>query len=235
MVYRVRFKIKSPVIVSTPIHFDAVLSAIHPAMHNINTVNRRCNAESVIDAPLPVDSAKLGDCWVYCCSSADYEDAKSYQTKITKRKDGADYFYIKGRQTPRSGTGRDRCDTVYGVVCSAVCFLVSTSELGELRRLCKRVHAIGGLRKMGFGEVTDFEIIECPGCDWRKCLVANGRAVRNLPGALVKHPTVRVPTKHPYWLADHLEPGVAEGDIAELKDEVFLNEHIEYIKRRKSD
>nr|DAI46085.1 MAG TPA: Cas system-associated RAMP superfamily protein [Caudoviricetes sp.] len=236
MVYCVKFRVKSPVIVSTPIHFDAILSAVHPAMHNLNTVVRRSQAEDVVDAPLPIDSAKIADTWVFCCSSADYSNARPYCTKFTKRKDGLDYCYIKSRQTPRSGPGRDRCDTIYGVLCSSVDFFVSCGSVNELSRLCRRVHGIGGLRKMGFGEVTEFEIIERTDLQWQDCLVRDGVAVRNLPVEMIVGQATRlVATKHPYWLADHLRPGVEEGDAAELREEVYLNEYIEYFKSRRTD
>ena len=81
MVYKVVFDVRTPIITNTPIHFDALLSAVHPAMHNGYGLTRRSGAESVVTAPLPIDSVKINDTWMWCCSTADYADAKPYTDK----------------------------------------------------------------------------------------------------------------------------------------------------------
>ena len=223
MVYKVVFDVRTPIITNTPIHFDALLSAVHPAMHNGYGLTRRSGAESVVTAPLPIDSVKINDTWMWCCSTADYADAKPYTDKITKRKDGVDYFYIDGRQTPRTGPGRDRCDTVYGVSCSAVSFLASTADVKELNRICQRVNNIGGLRKMGYGEVTQYRIDET-NLRWEDCVICGGVAIRNIPAEMLENNCLnRVCTKDPYWLPANLHYGVQSGEKAKLKPEVWLN------------
>ena len=52
MVYKVVFDVRTPIITNTPIHFDALLSAVHPAMHNGYGLTRRSGAESVVTALL---------------------------------------------------------------------------------------------------------------------------------------------------------------------------------------
>lgn len=223
MIYRITYRVKTPIITVSPIHLDALLSAVHPAMHNIKAITRRSSRYEVITAPLPIDSARLGRDWVWCCTTADYsDDAIPYSDKITKRKTGIDYFYINGRQTPRTGTGRDRCDTIYGVVCSNVSFLASSSDKRELARICGRVKSIGALRRMGYGEVTEMEIEET-NLSWKDCLVRDYRAMRAIPKNMLTHcKTQRVVVHPPYWLHERVE-GVLPGDFAELRKDVTLS------------
>lgn len=224
MVYKITFEVKTPIITDTPIHLDGLLSAVHPAMHGTEIITRNSTIAQMKDAPLPIDSAKIGNVWVWCCTAANYsDDAVPYQDHITKRKVACDYFYIESRQTPRTGPGRDRCDTVYGVSCSTASFLASTKDRKEIERICRRVKNIGGLRKMGYGEVTRFEVEETL-YSWRDCLEQEGIAVRNLPSEMLETPcNMRVPVKHPYWHPDHYIPGAFAGYDVKLKSEVWLN------------
>ena len=157
MIARVRFSVAAPIITTAPIHLDALLTAVHPAMHNSGAVpTRGGSSKELKHAPLRMDKAIVDDIWVWCCTAADYVDASPYHDHICKRKDGIDYFYVDRQQTPRTGPGRDRMDTVYGVLCSSVQFWASMfdSSIYEFERICKRVHSIGGLRKMGYGIST---------------------------------------------------------------------------------
>lgn len=224
MVYCITFYMQTPIITTTQIHLDAVLSAVHPAMHGKEIITKQSVRESITIAPLPIDSAKIERDWVWCCTAADYSsDAKPYYEKITKRKDGMDYWYINSRQTPRTGAGRDRCDAIYGVLCSAVNFWASTTNEKELSRICNRVKNIGGMRKMGYGAVTGFEIAKTE-LNWKECLVQKSVVMRNLPCAMVQEECQnRVYTHHPYWIPCNLNYGVEAGGRATLKSEVWLN------------
>lgn len=224
MVYRITYQLASPIITSTPIHLDALLAAVHPAMHNLPQLTKWSTAELARRAPLPLDSARILDTWVWCCTSADYSsDAQMYQDKYSKRKTGTDYYYLNARQTPRTGTGRDHCDTIYGVVCSSVSFWASSQDYKELTRICRRVKWIGGLRKMGYGEISGMELEETS-LAWQECLIRDGRAMRNLPAEMVlNHCSDRVVVKPPYWLQARLRAGVLAGEPAELDREVWLN------------
>lgn len=227
MVYRVRYYVDTPVIVNAPIHLDGVLAAVHPAMHNLGGINRFSGRNNVITAPLPLDSAKIDKTWVWCATAADYAPgATAFTDKFDKRKDALDYHYISRRQTPRTGPGRDRMETVYGVACEYVQFWASSANLGALRRICARVKHIGNLRKMGYGNVHEMQITESERI-WKECLILNGIAVRNLPGQLIEtgEKIVEVQTVSPYWLPDNLIPGCREGDRCALKAGVYLNEY----------
>ena len=92
MVYKVVFDVRTPIITNTPIHFDALLSAVHPAMHNGYGLTRRSGAESVVTAPLPIDSVKINDTWMWCCSTADYADANHTPIKLRSAKTALTIF-----------------------------------------------------------------------------------------------------------------------------------------------
>lgn len=226
MVYEVRFYVSTPVITTAQIHLDGILSAVHPAMHNLNGITRQSARRELTAAPIPVDSAKIDGSWVFCCTASDFDDsAKVFTDKFNKRKDAIDYHYINRRLTPRSGPGRDRLETCYGVICEFVRFYASTSDLQELTRICKRVRSIGNLRKMGYGAVSSFCVAETE-LQWSDCLVQSGVSMRNLPARMAIDGHIsRIPVRAPYWLPDNMEPGIMAGEKCRLADGVWLNEY----------
>lgn len=229
MVFQLIFKVRTPIIVDGPMHLDALLAAVHPAAHNQEIfLTRRSAAEDVHQIPLEIDRAWMpGGMWVCCCSTADYsDDAKPFSTKLATAKKPQDYFYLNAMQTPRTGPGRDRLDTVYGVACSSVSFLVSARKASKLDRLAKRVKNIGGLRKAGYGEVVEYELLERPDLDWRDCLVSkDGFALRNMPAEMVESDEITsVVVRAPYWVSSMAVPGVTEGASIRLRSEVELRE-----------
>lgn len=236
MVYEIRFHVSSPVIVSGPLHLDGVLAAVHPAAHNLDFINRSSKADDVVTIPLPLDSAKIGDTWVWCCTAADYDDtAVAYHDKFAKRKDYADYHYINARQTPRTGPGRDRMETIYGVSCKYVRFWASTGAGKELERIVRRVRSLGSCRKMGYGAVTDVMLSET-GMAWMDCIVRDGIAMRNIPTQVAESAEMtRVPTVPPYWLPSNLVPGVEAGNPCALRDGVWLNGYSRYRKKEQDE
>lgn len=227
MVYEVRFYVDAPIIVGSPMHLDAILTAVHPAMHNLSYINRFSNKNEIVVAPLPLDSAKIKGIWVWCATAADYGPSPQFfYDKFDKRADAMDYHNIQKRLTPRTGPGRDRMETVYGVVCEYVRFLASATNKNDLSRICRRVKAVGGLRKMGYGRVKELTFTETSQ-SWKSCLVRNGMAVRNLPAVMIKtaEKTVKVQVTPPYWLPDNMVEGVREGTICSISSEVWLNEY----------
>lgn len=227
MVYKIIFEIKTPIISLTPIHFDSVLSAVHPAMHGGSGITRRSSTLPKA-APLPLDSVKIDKSWVWCCSTAEYSDnAKIYTDRFTRRTSGIDYNYLSGVRTPRYGTNKDRCESIYGVVCDNISFLASLNDLKELKRLCKRVKSIGALRKMGYGEVINYNIVPTE-LGWKSCIWDSKKMMfrRNLPQPMIKDKCYRkVPVHHPYWLSCGHEFGAFAGDNGFVNEEVYLNVH----------
>lgn len=222
MVYKVSFKMRTPVILTSAIHFDALLTAVHPMMHNLDRVTKTSGAEKVVTAPLPIRKICKDGAWVWCCSAALFpDDSKFFNGKVNKVKNGIDYFYLKAKQQPATGIDRNRCDTIYGVTCREVYFLVESANPKELERICRRVRSIGGLRRMGYGEVTEIVYEECPELTWQDTLVKDGIALRNIPAELLENKANNmIVTRPPYWLAAHRRSGVAEGEEAVIKEEL---------------
>ena len=226
MVYRIVFDMVTPVITTAPIHLDGLLSAVHPAMHNLDiSPNRFSKTDCLRVAPLEIDSVKIGPCWVWCCSAGEYDDnAVPFHDKFNKRKDCNDYTYLSGRITPRTGPGKDCMETAYGIACQSISFLFSAPKSKEVERVAKRIHNIGSLRKMGYGQVKGFRIEET-GLGWKDVILQDGVAVRNLPGTMVDtDELISVHVRHPYWMPANMEDGVMAGMPCRLKEGVYLNE-----------
>lgn len=224
MIYEARLYVDTPVMMTVPIHFDALLASVHPAMHNLKQVTRFSKAEDVVTAPLPLDSAKAGNAWIWCASTGEFDDqAIAFDDKFNKRKDHTDYLYAQKRLTPRTGPGRDRMETAYGVLCKYMSFVYSTTAPKETDRIIKRIRSIGGLRKMGYGNVTGYEVTEI-GLNWRECLVKDGMARRHLPTSMAIGEITEACVTPPYWLASNKVPAIFTGSECELKDGVRLNE-----------
>lgn len=225
MIYEIRFSIDTPVITTTDIHLDSLFYGVCPAAHNKNYfVDRNTRSDRLGVLPIPIDCAKIGGDFIYCCTAADYISAEAVCDTATKRRDGEDYMFYHKQQTPRKGIDKDYMMKLYGVVCSAVSFRCSSSNLSALERYVKRLKNIGGMRKQGYGHITGYEIITMPEADWRDCLIENGRAVRNIPEAFLEGEGRQfLRCFPPYWLPDGKINCAAVGEAAELKDSVYLS------------
>ena len=226
MVYKLTFLVATPVITQTDIHLDALFSFISPASHNKDKhINRFTNAADIKQLPLPIDAIKRGKDWVFCCSAADYGGAKAICDNATKRCDGKDALYYHKNLTPRTGADKDVMLKLYGVVCNSVSFLLSSSNKADVARYARRVRNIGAYGKMGYGEVTGY-ILEEIGGDWQQCVISGGKAIRNIPAALLDNESRSEDCcRSPYWLPDGKEPCAAVGDFAVLANDVFLSEY----------
>lgn len=225
MVYEARIYVKSPIILTEAIHFDALLSSVHPAMHNLGThLTRHSNSKEVRHAPLPIDSAKCENTWVWCATISDFDNtATFFNDKFNKRKDHIDYMYLKKRYTPGTGPARDKMETAYGVLCKYVKFYYSTTDNKEVERILKRVRNLGALRKMGYGEVSGFETQET-NKSWQECLVKDGEAQRNLPEEIADGDYTKICVHPPYWMPSNEVSGIMYSNKCTLKEGVWLNE-----------
>jgi hypothetical protein len=154
MIYKISFEVKTPIITSTDIHLDSIFYCVSPASHNKDVHISRFSTSLPPELPIPIDCAKIGDKYIYCCSTADYINAEQITENFTKRRDYIDYHYLNNIQTPRKGIERDIMTKAYGVVCTAVEFKLSSTNFADVNRYCRRIHSIGGLRKEGYGEIT---------------------------------------------------------------------------------
>ena len=226
MVYTLTFYLRTPVILTAPLHLDALLSAVHPDMHGGGVVSKITDKSEIRQAPLPLDSAKLGRAWVWCASAAEFaDDAQYYEDKFARRKTDHDYLYMRGRQTRTFGPQKDLMAAVYGVVTPWVRFLASSANLHDLRHIAKRIKSVGAHREKGYGQVERMEI-QPVDLDFTACLVDDGRARRNLPGTLAEGRIVSmVNVRPPYWHACTMEQGVTVGGKCRLREGVWLNEN----------
>lgn len=225
MVYELVFKMLTPIITTTDIHLDAVFSAVSPAAHNKDYVITRYTSPDLIkQLPIPIDCAKINNKFIFCCSVADFHNAKMICDTSTKRKDGDDMFFYHKTLTPKKGVEKDSMIKLYGVSCDYVSFLLSSSNKQSVIRYAKRVKNIGSMRKQGYGQVIDFEINELPDKNWKDCLISNGKAIRNIPSDFLDSPcNTKSRCLTPYWLPDGKELCAVVGNYAILKDDVFLS------------
>lgn len=225
MIYEIRFDVDTPVITTTDIHLDSLFYGISPAAHNKDFfVDRNTCCARLAVLPIPVDCAKIGKDFIYCCTAADYINAEAISDTATKRRDGEDYMYYHKQQTPRKGIDKDHMIKLYGVACSAVTFRCSSSNLPSLERYVKRLKNIGAMRKQGYGHITGYEITPFPEADWKDCLIENGRAARNIPESFLETEGRQfLRCFPPYWLPDGKVSCAAVGEFAALKDGVYLS------------
>lgn len=183
----------APVVVhpSSPLHLDALLSAVHPAMHDKGKVTRQ-GASGVEYAPLPLLRALSPDApcdWIFAASAMEVSaDAELSTVSFTKRRDGVDVLMGERQITPGMGPMRDRMTTAIAVLAREVFFFAVCYDTSELSRLLRRISHIGGMRKQGYGEVCGWGTEELGGYDrWRESLVLAGKARRFLPASFCNY------------------------------------------------
>lgn len=228
MIGRITFYLKTPIIFTNPIHLDGLLASVHPAMHNVGAISRFSQIDKIIVAPLPLDSIKINNCWVWCCSTGEFADDTTFFTdKFNKRRDQIDYLYLSGKHATGSGPARDRLESVYGAVCKSISFDFSASKINSrIEQLAKRVKNIGNMRKSGYGEVDRYEINEISNMTWQDCIIKNGEARRNLPQEMIVEKCDDIfNVVPPYWFPGGRKNGVTVGFECTLKDGVWLNEY----------
>lgn len=225
MLYEIRFRLSRPLIVDDPIHFDAVLTAVHPEAGGPVDTLRAIREKRLADLPLPIKKVRCDDDWIWAASTIDLSsDAVPFSGKYSKRKDMNDARWLEKNLMVIGGVFKDAVSDAAGYVCSAASFLAETDDVESLALMCGRVSHLGRLRGMGYGVVSGMEIAEAPEQDWRLTLVREGRAVRNLPESFVDGGCVApVRIRPPYW--GHLgmrQPGVTPGESITLRAEVSL-------------
>lgn len=207
-------------IIDSELYLDSILSAVHPAMHGREAIVRS-GLSRTQHAPLPCAAYWDGNRrLVWLCSSANYVDGASVEsTDFTKRRDPMDaYFAARGYQ-PASGTLRDRMEKRSLIMAPRIQWSIATNDPKELQRLLRRVSGIGALRKMGYGEISRWEVDE-DGSDITRCLVDDGKAVRRIPISVLAfyarcEPISVMP---PYWYMAERVDGVVVGTPCELKE-----------------
>lgn len=222
-IYKITFFMQTPIALSSPLHFDGLLTAVHPAMHNTTTPTRYSKNIPIIDAPLPLCNIRSKNRWVWGCTAAEFpNNAKLSQDSITKRRTPQDIFNAMRSFLPGSGPMKDKFSTFQIVSTPTIYFLAATTELKELTRLTKRIQNIGGKRKSGYGIVSKFEI-EPVDATIKDLLVLDGNARRNLPFVFCNNnidDAKMIPCNSPYWHPASTEQGIEVGDPIELTENI---------------
>lgn len=95
MLVRVVFEMASPVILTDPLHLDAVITAVHPDAVGTTLVRTMDAKGSIKGLPLPLERAGVHGQWVWCASAAYFPDtAKPFSGKYCRRKDEYDADWI---------------------------------------------------------------------------------------------------------------------------------------------
>lgn len=227
--YRLRFYLSAPVALDSPIHLDGVLAAVHPAMHNQETsITRFDSGHNIVTVPLPLCSFRAGGNWVWACTAGEFpEIAKFGSDSLTKRRNPQDYFAAQRTFMPGSNAMKDKFITFQVVQTPYIDFLAISNDPPELHRIAKRVKAIGGKRKSGWGEVRACAIIEEP-CHPKEILILDNCARRRLPKEFLYWAESITPMqcRSPYWHPKMVEDG------AEVGTQIALNREITISRKR---
>lgn len=228
MIVKATAHVKTPICLSSPLHFDALLTSIHPAMHNLSSRPTRYDVDSssVIQAPLPLCSARSNDGdeydWVWAATAAEFPDtAKIESDVIIKRWTAEDAESFRLVLSTATGSLRNRFIRFPIIVTPEVFFYCATSDVKELARILRRVKSLGGLRKSGYGVVSEWEIEEID-MDWQEILVKDGMARRRLPESFGLGESVSLSVKPPYWHKSTIVKGIDVGCQIELFDAVVI-------------
>lgn len=221
-------KVKTPIAINSPLHLDGLLSAVHPAMHNIENRPTRYDADgsTVVQAPLPLCSIRSsgGDLydWVWAASATEFPDTAMLEgDAIVKRWTASDVECFRLVLSTATGALRNRLVRFPIVVTPEVYFYCMTSNWGELRRIVRRVKSIGGLRKSGYGIIDCWEIESCD-LNWREVIVKDGIARRNLPASFGEGESINISTKPPYWHKSTITEGTRVGSKVNLNDGLVI-------------
>lgn len=222
---RAVFSLTTPIIISEPLHFDAVLTAVHPDALPQPYTNNRLREKDLPDISLPLRKAEAEGDWVWCASTCSLDgEVRPYAGTHTKRKAREDTFFFKGNVMVIGGVFKDWITADHGFVVSRLSFLAEPTDMKELAYLCSRVTHFGKLRGMGYGQVSGFRLEELHAHSWKECLAQGRRAARDLPQSFIygKFGWDWVNTKPPYWDMDRRVAGVATGNTLELAEDVRL-------------
>ena len=223
MLVRVVFEMTSPVILTDPLHLDAVITAVHPDAVDTTLVRTMDAKGSIKGLPLPLERAGAHGQWVWAASAAYFPDtAKPFSGKYCRRKDEYDADWLGKNVMTIGGIYKNRVASVSGVATPEVCFLAVPKDEGQLLALCRRARGLGRLHASGYGLIRDVRL-ERVTRDWRDALVYAGQAMRTLPCEMLAsdcHKSIR--PQPPYWAKTGRTDGAEPGDEAVLSPETAL-------------
>lgn len=216
-----KFHMRTPVIVDDPIHFDAVIMAVHPEASPPDEVQgmvAKCELKSI---QIPLSIAKCEHTFVYVSTVCNFsDDAMPYRDMYSKRKEMEDYNHLTKPVLWLGGVFKNHVNRAFGYQCKHVSFFFHSTKIDEVEALCKRVSHIGRLRGFGYGEVARYAISK-KNMDWNECLIQKGHAVRNIPSQMIDGVSESlIQPLPPYWNMNGRIPGASPGKSVKLKKEV---------------
>lgn len=223
MLYKVSYTFYTPLIISEPLHFDALLMAVHPDAKMVYAVNNELKEEELKQLDIPLQKIKhpCGD-WVWAASTIDLKNPQPYSGKHTKRKSSIDMFNYVGNVMTNGGLYKDWVIDDRGYIAEEASFIAASGNKALLLYLAGRVRHIGKLRGMGYGEVKDVKMRQYDG-SWTDILIKDSRAVRNIPESFLKNEgESSIITHPPYWGMYRREMGAKPGDYISLADGLQL-------------
>lgn len=222
MLYRITFKMRTPVIITDPLHLDALLMAVHPDSKSYEEVKNDIRHGRLVQPELPIQKVFAGDQYVYAASTIDLLGAEPYTGKHTKRKGGIDMFAYVSNIMTIGGMYKDNLVEDRGYIAKSASFLAVSLHKAQLLYLVQRVTHLGKNRGMGYGEVSDATVEKETG-SFRDTLVKNERAIRNLPQAFfMNEAESSIIATPPYWGLWRREMGARPGDFVKLRKDLSL-------------
>lgn len=222
MLVKVSFSLITPVIITDPLHLDALLMAVHPDAKNIVEVNRQIRDNTLKNLSLPLKKVCLEDSWIWASSTIDLENAKPFTGMYKKAKTRETSFYLTKSLMINGGMYKDNIVRIEGYTASNASFLAVTDDVSGLSDLCTKITHLGKLRGFGYGTVRSFSINKFDG-DWHEILVKNNIALRNIPEFFCQNPVHSlINPLPPYWDIAHREKGAAPGEPVILKEDLQL-------------
>jgi CRISPR type IV-associated protein Csf3 len=215
---RVRAELATPVALMEPLHLDGVLMAQRLGADR-ERLTRSCEAEHIATAPIPVVHLDHAGARAYLTSAAEpAPEARRLGEHLTRKRDADDWDYLSRPVNIASGALRDVC-LRFPVIATPWLEWWAIGDRQGVRKVIKGVHAVGMLRRHGYGEVLGWDVIVESAVDAdvdaavAAVLVGSGRARRNLPAAWCEAPEVleRVPIAPPYWHPATWTEGVKVG------------------------
>lgn len=223
--WRVTAHLVSPIAASHDLHLDAVLGAKARNYMGTYAPSRATPVEELKDPLIPV--ARLEVRGVTCWLSSAWQfpaDAELQQTRLVKRRDGMDAWWLARPWNVASGPGKSRFERVQLVAAPRVSWLVAWGTRRALVQELKRVDQVGAMRRHGHGVVRPkgWEVEEAGDAPPDALLVRDGVAQRHLPAAWcasghVDHGAFRPP----YWHAGLKGPRVRAGAPVEVHGDVL--------------
>ena len=146
------------------------------------------------------------------------------RTYLSKRRDRDDIQRLTRPFNRGGGPDRDALKTGRIALTGLVAWQVWTKDHEWLQKLLsQRIQALGGMRRHGYGRVSEWRIAPVAGGHPDMALVDEGITLRALPIGWLQTPVMptRLPICPPYWHSSNVEMAAPVGSKSELSNEII--------------